>query len=57
MFKTILFERISSVREGDLFLVMGAMRPAEFKVVETDPVPYCVVASDTIMNREGYSCL
>ena len=45
------------MREGDLFLVMGAMRPAEFKVVETDPVPYCVVASDTIMNREGYSCL
>ena len=28
---------------GDLFLVRGAMRAVEFKVVECDPSPYCIV--------------
>jgi transitional endoplasmic reticulum ATPase len=29
------------------------MRPVEFKVVETDPAEYCIVAPDTIIHCEG----
>lgn len=25
----------------------------EFKVVETDPSPYCIVAPDTVIHSEG----
>lgn len=25
----------------------------EFKVVETDPLPYCIVAPDTVIHCEG----
>merc|ERR1712070_998367 len=38
---------------GDLFLVRSAMHPVEFKVVETDPSPYCIVAPDTVIHCEG----
>ncbi|CAN6706750.1 unnamed protein product [Malus baccata var. baccata] len=41
------------VRKGDLFLVRGGMRTVEFKVVETDPHEYCVVAPDTKVFCEG----
>ena len=39
--------------EGDIFLVRGGMRAVEFKVVETDPSPYCIVAPDTVIHCEG----
>lgn len=29
------------------------MRAVEFKVVETDPSPYCIVAYDTVIHCEG----
>lgn len=29
------------------------MRAIEFKVVETEPVPYCIVAPDTVIHCEG----
>jgi transitional endoplasmic reticulum ATPase len=29
------------------------MRAVEFKVVETDPEPYCIVAPDTVIHTEG----
>lgn len=29
------------------------MRVVEFKVVETDPGPFCIVAPDTIIHCEG----
>ena len=29
------------------------MRTVEFKVVETDPSPYCIVAPDTVIHCEG----
>jgi len=29
------------------------MRAVEFKVVETDPAPYCIVAPDTVIHCEG----
>ena len=39
--------------KGDIFLVRGGMRAVEFKVVETDPSPYCIVAPDTVIHCEG----
>jgi transitional endoplasmic reticulum ATPase len=41
------------VKKGDLFLVRSAMNPVEFKVVETDPEPYCIVAPDTVIHCDG----
>ena len=38
---------------GDVFLVRGGMRAVEFKVVETDPSPCCIVAPDTVIHCEG----
>lgn len=29
------------------------MRVVEFKVVETDPGPFCIVAPDTVIHCEG----
>ena len=39
--------------QGDTFLVRGGMRSVEFKVVETDPDQYCIVAPDTEIYCEG----
>merc|ERR1719230_1008921 len=36
-----------------MFLCRGAMRAVEFKVVETDPDEYCIVAPDTVIHCEG----
>ncbi|ONI13681.1 hypothetical protein PRUPE_4G237600 [Prunus persica] len=47
------FEAYRPVRTGDLFLVRGGMRSVEFKVVETDPPEYCVVAPDTEIFCDG----
>lgn len=46
-------EAYRPVRKGDTFLVRGGMRAVEFKVVETDPEPYCVVAPETVIHCEG----
>ncbi|GAB2229639.1 hypothetical protein Drorol1_Dr00013887 [Drosera rotundifolia] len=46
-------EAYRPVRKGDLFLVRGGMRHVEFKVIETDPAEYCVVAPDTEIFCEG----
>jgi transitional endoplasmic reticulum ATPase len=29
------------------------MRAVEFKIVETDPAEYCIVAPDTVIHCEG----
>ena len=42
-----------SLSSGDIFLVRGGMRAVEFKIVETDPSPYCIVAPDTIIHCES----
>ena len=42
-----------SLSSGDIFLVRGGMRAVEFKIVETDPSPYCIVAPDTVIHCEG----
>ncbi|XP_042441274.1 cell division cycle protein 48 homolog [Zingiber officinale] len=46
-------EAYRPVRKGDLFLVRGGMRSVEFKVIETDPAEYCIVAPDTEIFCEG----
>ena len=38
---------------GDIFLIRGGMRAVEFKVIETDPSPYCIVAPDTVIHCDG----
>ncbi|BFG29826.1 hypothetical protein CerSpe_161000 [Prunus speciosa] len=47
------FEAFRPMRKGDLFLVRGGMRSVEFKVVDTDPPEYCVVAPDTEIFCDG----
>lgn len=46
-------EAYRPVRKGDVFQVRGGMRAVDFKVVEVDPSPYCIVASDTVIHTEG----
>jgi len=51
--KPYFLEAYRPVRKGDLFLARGGMRGVEFKVVETDPAEYCIVAPDTEIFCEG----
>ncbi|XP_022087240.1 transitional endoplasmic reticulum ATPase [Acanthaster planci] len=51
--KPYFTEAYRPVRKGDIFLVRGGLRGVEFKVVETDPGPYCIVAPDTMIHFEG----
>mmetsp|Transcript_11456 Transcript_11456/g.34415 ORF Transcript_11456/g.34415 Transcript_11456/m.34415 type:complete len:837 (-) Transcript_11456:617-3127(-) len=51
--KPYFLEAYRPVRKGDTFLVRGGMRSVEFKVVETDPADYCIVAPDTEIYCEG----
>merc|ERR1712023_582717 len=51
--KPYFLEAYRPVKKGDLFLVRSVMHPVEFKVVETDPSPCCIVAPDTVIHCEG----
>ncbi|KAF5736287.1 cell division cycle protein 48 [Tripterygium wilfordii] len=51
--KPYFLDTYRPVRKGDLFLVRGAMRAVEFKVMHTDPDEYCVVSTDTEIFCEG----
>lgn len=51
--KPYFLEAYRPVRKDDLFLVRGGMRSVEFKVVETDPGDFCIVAPDTVIYCEG----
>ncbi|KAK9838381.1 hypothetical protein WJX81_008311 [Elliptochloris bilobata] len=51
--KPYFLEAYRPVRKDDTFLVRGGMRSVEFKVVETEPAPYCIVAPDTEIYCEG----
>ncbi|XP_023228643.1 transitional endoplasmic reticulum ATPase isoform X1 [Centruroides sculpturatus] len=51
--KPYFLEAYRPIHRGDLFVVRGGMRAVEFKVVETDPSPYCIVAPDTVIHCEG----
>ncbi|MGH0155869.1 UNVERIFIED_CONTAM: hypothetical protein FKN15_034783 [Acipenser sinensis] len=51
--KPYFLEAYRPVHKGDICLIRGGLRAVEFKVVETDPTPYCIVAPDTIIHCEG----
>uniref|UniRef100_A0A3Q3XBN7 Transitional endoplasmic reticulum ATPase n=1 Tax=Mola mola TaxID=94237 RepID=A0A3Q3XBN7_MOLML len=51
--KPYFLEAYRPLHKDDIFLVRGSMRAVEFKVVETDPSPHCIVAPDTIIYCEG----
>ncbi|KAH8920517.1 cell division cycle protein 48 [Atractiella rhizophila] len=51
--KPYFLEAYRPLRKGDTFLARGAGRQVEFKVVETDPAEYCIVAQDTVIHTEG----
>lgn len=48
--KPYFLEAYRPLRKGDTFLVRGGMRTVEFKVIETDPAEYCIVAQDTVIH-------
>ncbi|XP_035856307.1 transitional endoplasmic reticulum ATPase isoform X2 [Sander lucioperca] len=51
--KPYFLEAYRPIHKGDIFLVRGSMRAVEFKVMETDPSPHCIVAPDTVIYCEG----
>lgn len=51
--KPYFLEAYRPIRKDDVFIVRGGMRAVEFKVIETDPSPYCIVAPETIIHTEG----
>ena len=51
--KPYFLNRFRPVSKGDTFVVNGCMRVVEFKIIETDPDPYCFVAPDTVIHWEG----
>lgn len=51
--KPYFLEAYRPIHKGDIFLVRGSMRAVEFKVVETEPNPHCIVAPDTVIYCEG----
>lgn len=51
--KPYFLEAYRPVSKGDLFIVRQAMHPVEFKVVEVDPGPFCIVSPDTEIFCEG----
>ncbi|XP_065193955.1 transitional endoplasmic reticulum ATPase-like [Sycon ciliatum] len=51
--KPYFMEAYRPIRKGDVFLCRAGMRPVEFKVIETDPAPFCIVAPDTVIHCDG----
>mmetsp|Transcript_16049 Transcript_16049/g.33577 ORF Transcript_16049/g.33577 Transcript_16049/m.33577 type:complete len:819 (+) Transcript_16049:338-2794(+) len=51
--KPYFVEAYRPIKKGDTFTIHKAMNTIEFKVVETDPAPFCIVAQDTVIYAEG----
>ncbi|KAK9506255.1 hypothetical protein O3M35_008224 [Rhynocoris fuscipes] len=51
--KPYFLEAYRPVHKGDTFTIRGKMRKVEFKVVQTDPTPFCIVSPDTIIHSDG----
>ncbi|KAI1707433.1 ATPase family associated with various cellular activities (AAA) domain-containing protein [Ditylenchus destructor] len=51
--KPYFLESYRPVHKEDIFSVKAAMRTVEFKVVDTDPSPACIVGPDTRIHCEG----
>ena len=54
--KILICAAYRPVRKGDTFLVRGGMRTVEFKVIETDPAEFCIVAQDTVIHTGTLAC-
>ena len=50
--KPYFLEAYQPIHNGDTFIVRVGMRAVEFRVVETDPSPYWIVAPDTVIHCE-----
>lgn len=46
--KPYFLEAYRPVRKNDVFVVRGAFRDVQFKVVETEPDEWCIVAPETV---------
>merc|ERR1712029_942053 len=53
MGKPYFLEAYRPIHKHDTFVVRGGMRAVEFKVIETDPAPFCIVAPDTVIHCGG----
>merc|ERR1712173_39489 len=51
--KPYFLEAYRPIHKGDNFIIRGGMRAVEFKVIETDPAPFCIVAPATVIHCEG----
>merc|ERR1711988_1167336 len=51
--KPYFSEAYRPVHKDDIIVCRGAMRAVEFKVIATDPAPYCIVATETKIHTEG----
>lgn len=51
--KPYFLEAYRPIHKDDSFIVRGGMRAVEFKVVETDPAPFCIVAPETVIHCDG----
>ena len=51
--KPYFLEAYRPLKKGDIFISRGSMRAVEFKVIETDPAPFCIVAPETVIHSEG----
>nr|XP_046263176.1 transitional endoplasmic reticulum ATPase isoform X2 [Scatophagus argus] len=51
--KPYFLEAYRPIHKDDIFLVRGSMRAVEFKVMETEPSPHCIVAPETVIYCEG----
>jgi len=51
--KPYFLEAYRPIHQGDVFIVRASMRAVEFKVIETEPSPFCIVAPDTVIHCEG----
>ena len=51
--KPYFLEAYRPIKKGGYFTIRKAMTSVEFKVVECDPSPFCIVAQDTVIHSEG----
>ncbi|XP_062510149.1 transitional endoplasmic reticulum ATPase-like isoform X2 [Corticium candelabrum] len=51
--KPYYLENYRPINKGDIFVCRGGMRSVEFKVIKTDPSPFCIVAPETVIDCEG----
>mmetsp|Transcript_46661 Transcript_46661/g.73046 ORF Transcript_46661/g.73046 Transcript_46661/m.73046 type:complete len:771 (+) Transcript_46661:104-2416(+) len=51
--KPYFLDAYRPIKKGDSFAIDGKTRTIEFKVIEIDPVDYCIVGPDTLIFCEG----